>query len=119
MERIIIVDDELAVGRLFFQILRKDGYICTLCNGPEKIFEVANPLDFDVLLTDYVMPGMNGAELGLAFLKINPNLRVIICSGYSDDFGPAQVQKNGFHGYLTKPMPKLKLLQEINRVIAL
>lgn len=115
MLNIIIVDDEQSVGNVFLKFLTRSGHQCELITNPLKATETINPLNYQLLLADYKMPGMNGVQLGLTFLGKNPEIKVIICSGDSDGFGPTEAKEKGFHGYLTKPITPLnKLLQTIN-----
>jgi len=83
----LLVDDNrdgLLVRRA---VLEELGYVVSIArNGEEglKLFESAN---FDVVVTDYRMPRMNGAELIQRIRKLNPNARIILLSGFVEPLG--------------------------------
>jgi len=89
-ETILLVEDQEEVRKLTRQFLQKNGY---------RVLEAANGLDamqvadryigaIHLLLTDVVMPGMNGGELRTRMLALRPNLRVLFMSGYTGDSMP-------------------------------
>jgi PAS domain S-box-containing protein len=85
-ERIFVVEDEEIVRRVAVRALRKAGYeVCEAKNGAEalKLFEDCGRVD--LLLTDVVMPGINGHELARRLRERYPNLVVLYMSGYSED----------------------------------
>jgi CheY-like chemotaxis protein len=86
-ETILVVEDEVAVRRLAVQILEEQGYqVLKAANGIEAL-DVSRQHDgpIDLLLTDVIMPGMNGRELAEQLRAHRPGLRVLYMSGYSDD----------------------------------
>jgi two-component system, cell cycle sensor histidine kinase and response regulator CckA len=86
-ETIIIVEDERSLRSLCRRILQSAGYtVIEASSGPEalKILEdYAEPVD--LMLTDVVMPGMNGRELAQKVMDLRPETRVLYTSGYTDD----------------------------------
>ncbi len=86
-ERILLVEDEPSVRDLVRDELAKSGYqVIEATNGVEACLvatQQSGPID--LLLTDVVMPGMNGRELAQHLYVIKPNLRVLFMSGYLDD----------------------------------
>jgi DNA-binding response OmpR family regulator len=86
-ETILVVEDEEAVLRLAARILQFHGYqVLTAGSGTEALrlaAEYKRPID--LLLTDLVMPGMNGKELAERLQHHFPGLRILYMSGYSDD----------------------------------
>ncbi|MFO0731526.1 MAG: response regulator [Nitrospiraceae bacterium] len=87
IERILLVEDEPSVRDLVRDELAKAGYqVIEATNGVEACLvatQQSGPID--LLLTDVVMPGMNGRELAQHLYVIKPNLRVLFMSGYLDD----------------------------------
>ncbi len=86
-ETILLVEDEESVRRLMSHVLRGRGYrVLEASNGQEamEIFEAHGP-EIHIVLTDMVMPKMNGRELGVRLRNARPDLPVIYVSGYTDD----------------------------------
>jgi CheY-like chemotaxis protein len=86
-ESILLVEDEENVRRLLTHILEKRGYrVLSAANAEEALRILAAEGDsIDLLLTDMVMPGMSGRELGDRALQLYPDLPIIYMSGYTDD----------------------------------
>ncbi len=86
-ETVLLVEDEESVRRLLKHVLEKRGYrVLEARDGREAldIFEQRGN-DIHLVLTDMVMPGMNGRELGESIRRIRPDARIIYMSGYTDD----------------------------------
>jgi len=91
--RVLLVEDEPMVRSLARRVLERAGCIVTeVQNGDGALQWVRqNGPDFDVLLTDVVMPGMNGAELARALVQYHPDMGVVFMSGYID-FDASQLE---------------------------
>ena len=115
---ILLVEDEEAVRRLIERILTKDGYkVSAFAGGAEardRFFEA--PLSFDLLLSDLVMPGMDGVALAQALRASRPGLPVIFMSGYND---PERIGAVGAgERFLQKPLAPESLLAEVASALA-
>jgi signal transduction histidine kinase/CheY-like chemotaxis protein len=86
-ETILVVEDEDAVRNLAKRILERAGYtVLTAANGGEALVICGKQQgSVGLVLTDVVMPGMNGKELADRLARLYPNLRVLYMSGYTDD----------------------------------
>jgi two-component system, cell cycle sensor histidine kinase and response regulator CckA len=82
-ERILLVEDDELVRRLTCEMLEREGYSVTAAASPEEALGLAGA--WDLLLTDVVMPVMNGPELAARFAAERGPLRVLFTSGYSGD----------------------------------
>ncbi|HAV65379.1 MAG TPA: hypothetical protein DCY13_23765 [Verrucomicrobiales bacterium] len=115
-ERILVVEDEPALRSLAGQILRRFGYrVETADNGVHALdIWQASAGDFDLLLTDMVMPeGMTGRELAEQLKQKKPELKVIYSSGYSQEIaGQDLTLEEGFN-FLQKPYHPTKLAQTV------
>lgn len=86
-ETVLVVEDEGILRNLCVRILERLGYrVLPARNGAEAI-ALAEGCDdrIDLLLTDVVMPGMNGAELATQLVLRNPEMKVLFTSGYTED----------------------------------
>ncbi|HEX8984339.1 MAG TPA: response regulator [Bryobacteraceae bacterium] len=83
-ETILLVDDEPQVVSLVREMLVRDGYtVFGAADGKEALeFVEKNETQFELLLTDIVMPGLNGRELADRLKSMRPGLRVLYMSGF-------------------------------------
>jgi signal transduction histidine kinase len=85
-ETILVVEDEELLRDVLEDMLRESGYTVLAAAGPEDAVErVRNGLRVDLVLTDVVMPGMNGRELAERIQSLSPESKVLFMSGYTDD----------------------------------
>ena len=86
-ETILLVEDEDGVRRLLKHVLGKRGYtVLEAANGPEALSIFQNERrPIDLLLTDIVMPRMSGRELAERLVQLQPALKIIFMSGYTDE----------------------------------
>jgi len=86
-ERIVVVEDEAQVRELATRLLKKQGYrVTSFANGGEALLALEqDPERIDLLVTDVVMPGMNGLALAQKLAAARPDLRVLFTSGYTED----------------------------------
>lgn len=81
--RVLVVDDEPAMGESLKDILEEFGYkVSVACNGAEAI-EYVRKHDFNTILMNIVMPGMNGVDAMREILQISPKTRVVMMTAYS------------------------------------
>lgn len=86
-ERILVVEDDKAAGRLITKALEKEGYRVEVAHSGEEALVLAEKIswEFDMVLTDIIMPVMNGPEM-VAKLRLKmPDLNALFMSGYTDD----------------------------------
>ena len=102
--RILLVDDEKMMADAGTKMLEQLGYKVTSANRSFDALSIfrKKPLDFDLVITDYDMPGMKGDELAAEMRLVRSNIPIILCTGcnYITD---AQLQKWGFDALLLKP----------------
>ena len=112
---ILVVDDEGSVRRFALRVLEKEGYhVVEASDGIEavELFKLGH--QFDVVVSDIVMPRMNGVELMQALSTDAPDVPVILMSGYATQ-SLAELGINAPCGILPKPFPAERLLQEVRR----
>jgi PAS domain S-box-containing protein len=86
-QTILLVEDEASLRGLARELLEEHGYRVIEATGPNEAIEIArrNPETIHLLVTDIVMPGMNGRALAETLVAARPALRVLYMSGYTDD----------------------------------
>jgi signal transduction histidine kinase len=86
-ETILLVEDEVILRELIRDALRESGYVVLEATGVEDALLLSQQQAglLDLLLTDVVMPGMNGRELAQQLVPSNPQMKVLYMSGYTDD----------------------------------
>jgi two-component system cell cycle sensor histidine kinase/response regulator CckA len=112
---ILVVDDEGAVRRFAMRVLEREGYsVAEASDGAEAFELIRQGRTFDAVVSDIVMPRMNGVELLQALSTANPNIPVILMSGYAT----AALAELGIAApcaILAKPFPAERLLEEVRR----
>jgi DNA-binding response OmpR family regulator len=103
-QTILIVDDEESIRTLVHRVLSEAGYkISVASDGPQAI-DIASRLDpLDLLVTDLMMPQMNGDELGRRLRLLRPALKVLYLTGFSDQLFKEKVTLWEDEAYLDKP----------------
>ncbi len=88
MATILVVDDEWAIQELISRVLERQGHRIITCGNAGEAMDVTDPLD--LLIVDYVLPGVNGRDLTARLRERRPGLPVILMSGYlpSPDLAP-------------------------------
>ncbi|MDP2270683.1 MAG: ATP-binding protein [Archangium sp.] len=84
-ERILVVEDDETIRAVVVRALRDVGYQVTGAARPDEALTVAAGASFDLLLSDVVMPGMNGRQLADLLQRAQPSLRVLFVSGYTEN----------------------------------
>lgn len=118
-ENILIVDDETEVMQILERILNKAGYHTTCFNNSRKalLHFNKNPTAYDLLLTDYVMPDLDGSELAMLMVQKNKDLEVIICTGHIGSLGKVGDRKRYPTNFLYKPIKREELLRSVRKVL--
>ncbi len=115
--RILFVDDDKDILMMVEQYLNMQGYDITTVNSGLKALDLVKKQDIHIIFTDYKMPEFNGLELLAAVKQYNPEIEVIIVTGYGSMESAVQAMKFGSYDYLQKPfkLDHLKLI--IDRII--
>lgn len=109
MSKILIVDDDSDIVRIFSLFLREEGYRClTAATGEEalKMFERYNP---DIVLLDINLPNMSGIECLKRIKQISANAEIIIITAYETVQTAVEAMKLGAYDYLSKPLDNQKI----------
>ncbi|MEI6246012.1 MAG: response regulator [Acidobacteriota bacterium] len=115
--RILVVDDEQAVRDLLSKTLTMADYdVDSADDGPSAI-EKMRAVEYDLLITDLKMPGMDGLSVIREARRLSADLRVIIITGYSTEASAIEAINLGVSGYLTKPFRLPRILAAAARAL--
>jgi signal transduction histidine kinase/CheY-like chemotaxis protein len=118
-ETILVVDDEPSVKKYCGELLRGFGYeVLTAGNGEEalKVF-VRERKRIDLVILDLIMAGMGGRQCLEEMLKIDPEVKIVVMTGYAVDDDATQALERGAKGILNKPFRAAEIGQMIRRVL--
>jgi DNA-binding NtrC family response regulator len=101
-ERILIVDDEKSMCQYLSIMLKKEGYQVKTTNNGKKAVQLVKESNFDVLITDIRMEGMDGIEVLAAVKEVDPTLPVIIMTAYASQKTAIEALNRGAFYYLIK-----------------
>jgi two-component system, cell cycle sensor histidine kinase and response regulator CckA len=116
---ILVVEDEPWLLKVAREMLESSGYTVLEADGPERALEVATgyPGEIHLLLTDVIMPDLNGPDLARQLREIRPQLRHMFMSGYTADvLAPHGVLDEGVV-LVEKPFTRLTLLQKVKEAL--
>jgi len=102
--RILIVDDELVVRDSLGKWFTSEGYTALPVGSAREALERIQETEFDIALLDIKMPGMDGMELQGRLKEAEPELTVIMMTGYASVETAVQALKRGAYDYITKPV---------------
>ena len=114
-ERILIVDDEIGVVQLEKMVLEELQYQVTICTGSIEALELfrSQPDNFELVITDLMMPDMTGDRLAMQLLKTKPGIPIILRTGYSERFDKEQANTIGIKDFLLKPVTPDQLARSV------
>jgi PAS domain S-box-containing protein len=114
-ERIIVVDDEPAIAGYQKQCLERLGYQVETYTESRVALDnfIANPDNYDILITDMTMPHLNGYELIKCMREIKPEFPVILCTGFSEKVDHRLCISLNVNYFLLKPVARDKLAVSI------
>jgi DNA-binding NtrC family response regulator len=102
---VLVVDDEPMITTVLAAVLRRAGYLVLAATGPREAMEICRNVEPPIALAivDYLMPEQNGADLAAQLKTIQPDMRVVMMSGYTGaEIKMAEVPCE-VHGFLQKP----------------
>jgi two-component system cell cycle sensor histidine kinase/response regulator CckA len=122
LETVLVVEDDASLREITCQFLQGSGYTVVSAGSPEEALALAGchtgPIDF--LLTDVILPKMNGRELAARLSEVRPGIKVLYVSGYTDGI----IVRGGAHGaleeglaFLQKPYTRYALIGKIREVL--
>ncbi len=105
-ERVLLVDDEQPIADSCKRYLQKNGYQVTMSTSSFEALSLFrdNPDNYDVVITDYTMPGLTGIDLARRILEVKGDIPIIIMTGFSAAISGDVLRQTGIKGFALKPM---------------
>jgi len=118
-ERVLLVDDEIALSDMAACMLENLGYHVTAATDSGEAFELfrSNPHRFDLVITDQTMPRLTGAELAKQILSLRPDIPIILCTGFSDLVDRESAEAIGIRAFMMKPVTLANLAETVRKAL--
>jgi len=118
-ERILLVDDNESIANVIGIMLQKFGYKVTTFGDSREAVKVFSekPSEFDLVITDYKMPYLNGKEVAEKMIRIRSDIPIILCTAYPDLVSSESARPMGFRGFILKPFGYQELAKLVRRVL--
>ena len=113
LPRILVVDDEPTVVDVFHEFLTAQGYEVTDCASGEEAIRLLDELRPDIILTDINLPGLSGLDVMRRARELDPEVAVIVVTGYASAATAIDALRQGAYDYVTKPFD----LDEVNQIV--
>lgn len=116
---ILVVDDDELVSEYLGALLEAESYDVMVLNEPVAALKYFHDHadDFDLIITDQVMPGLTGIEIAQSILKIRPNLPILLITGYSQKINAENAKSFGLSGFFSKPINESLFLDKISDLL--
>ena len=118
MKNILVTEDDEKMRNGLVEILKEEGYNVDSADNGQKGLELIKKKDYDVVLTDLIMPVMGGMELLRNIEQIKPGTSVIIITAFGTIENAVEAIKVGASDYITKPFKIDEVQSKIKKVLA-
>ena len=115
--RVMIVDDEEIIRGLLAQILIGEGYEVVTASGGREAIEVLARERFDAVITDMLMPDVNGIEVVRAAKRIDPRYPVMVMTGYPSAQAAEDLRSLGVSDYVAKPFDVDQIIADVAKLV--
>jgi PAS domain S-box-containing protein len=116
---ILLIDDEEMIIKVGEELLRELGYEVLSARSGQEAIELyqQNADKIDLVIMDMIMPGMGGGETFDRLKRINPDIKVLLSSGYSINGQASKILERGCDGFIQKPFNLIQLSDKIQGII--
>ena len=117
---ILLVDDEAGVIEVCSEMLENLGYKVKAVTDGMQAIDVLKSRDFkiDLVLLDMVMPQINGQQTFEKIREVDPDMKILICSGYTKEEKIQKMVEKGCDEYILKPFDVVELSEKLNNVLS-
>lgn len=117
MNNILVIDDEVSIGLLLKKFLTKQGYNVFTCENGKSALKIIKENAINLILCDFNLPDYSGLDIIERVKIINPEITIIIITGYSDVRIAVQSLKKGAMDYVTKPLQQDEILALVKKAL--
>ena len=115
MKKILVVDDDLSLRTILNETLSTAGFDVEIAKDGKSALELINEIEFDLVITDLMMPGMTGVELMVEAKKLRETLGFLIITAYGTVETAVDALHKGAFDFVTKPFSISQIESRVNR----
>lgn len=116
--RILVIEDDIRSAQSIERLLNSRGYAVTVCHRGDEGFQRAAAEDFDLVLTDFRLPGVDGLELVRQLHARKPRLPMVLMTAFGTTETAIEATKHGAFEYVLKPFDVAEMLEVVGRAVA-
>ena len=116
--RILVIEDDTRSAQSLERLLKSQGYAVTLCHRGDEGFERASKENFDLIITDFRLPGVDGLELIRQLHAEKPRLPMVLMTAFGTTETAIEATKHGAFEYVLKPFDVAEMLEVVKRAVA-
>lgn len=117
--KFLVVDDDVSILKMLKECFLSDGHACKTALSAIAALGILKADSFDFMITDIVMPGMDGLKLTREVRNSYPNMSVIVMTGFSEDDSYNKAIDAGASDFIKKPFGFRELIVRVDRVLAI
>jgi formate/nitrite transporter len=116
-EKMLIIDDEEIVLKSCRKIFEAEGFDVVTTTNPQEGLKLASDMSFDVILVDWMMPGLDGMDVVEEIDRRSPNSAMVMISGYPSVGRATEAMKRGAMDYVAKPFKPEEIIMAVKRAV--
>ncbi|MCG2776893.1 MAG: response regulator [Desulfobacterales bacterium] len=118
-ETVFLIDDDDMIADVSELILKNSGYDVVIAKSGKEAIEVykENHSRIDMVILDMILPDMGGGDAYDRLKEINPEIKVLLASGYDIDYQGRDIMERGCDGFIQKPFNMNELLEKIRGIL--
>lgn len=114
---LLVVDDEERILSVLQRVLRKEGYEIVTAETPEAALRLLGERPFDAVLSDHKMPGMSGMQLLARARELQPEVVLLLITGWTEEIPRKLLAEVGVRALITKPWDDARLKATLRRCL--
>ena len=119
METILIVDDEKNYPKILGEVIKEEGFLPLTASSSLEALDIMRARSVDLVLTDVMMPGIDGIELLKQIKDMSPDMPVIVMTAHGSVERAVEAMQKGAYTYILKPFDNDSLIAHISKAIAI
>ncbi len=116
--KVLVVEDEEPIRKIVIAFLSRQGHTCIIARGGVEALSKIHENKFDAVITDIVMPGMDGIALTKELLSQFPDLPIMVMTGYSKEYPAESAIRAGAQDFIGKPFGYDELILRFDKMMA-